>query len=98
MSAYVVALTRFTDPSMLRECLDVAQPSVHRHGGRYLASSADVTALEGQWPVGAHLGLIAFSDVAPANSWHASAAHETAFVIRRITLERRLLIIEGGGV
>jgi|tagenome__1003787_1003787.scaffolds.fasta_scaffold20668490_2 uncharacterized protein (DUF1330 family) len=95
MSAYVIAETRVTDPSRLAEYLDAARPSVERHGGRYLTSSTNVTALEGVWPAGVRVVIVEFSDVEAAKAWYHSADYAKALAIRAVALERRLFIVDG---
>ena len=48
MSVYVIADIKVTNPSWIPEYAAAVHDIVHKHGGKYLSRSANVTTLEGK--------------------------------------------------
>ncbi len=48
MSVYVIADVKVTDDSWIPEYAENVHEIVHRHGGKYLARSGNVTTVEGE--------------------------------------------------
>jgi uncharacterized protein (DUF1330 family) len=60
MTVYLIAHVRVTDDSWIPAYAEQVHDLVHRHGGSYLARSANITALEGEAPDSTVIGLLSF--------------------------------------
>jgi uncharacterized protein (DUF1330 family) len=63
-------------------------------GGRYLAVTHEVQAVEGDAPKGTFV-LIAFDSLEKARGWYYSSAYAAIKPIRQNSTKSRILIIEG---
>ncbi len=62
MSVYVIADVKITDDSWVPEYAAKVHDIVHKHGGKYLARSANITNLEGDPLDTTLIALIEFPD------------------------------------
>ena len=62
MSVFVIANVRGSDDSWLPEYAAKTHEIVHKHGGKYLARSANITTLEGEPRETTLIALIEFPD------------------------------------
>lgn len=60
MACYLIADVKVTDDSWIPEYAVKVHDIVHKHGGKYLARSANITTLEGDPPDTTLIALIAF--------------------------------------
>ena len=60
MAYYLIADVKVTDDSWIPEYAAKVHDIVHKHGGKYLARSANITTLEGGPPDTTLIALIAF--------------------------------------
>lgn len=62
MSVFIIANIKVTDDSWLPDYAAKVHDIVHRHGGKYLARSTNITTLEGQPRDTTIIALIQFPD------------------------------------
>ena len=63
MSAYLIAQVKVNDDSWIPEYAEKVHDIVHRHGGKYLSRSPNVTTIEGESSGSDLIALIEFPDV-----------------------------------
>jgi uncharacterized protein (DUF1330 family) len=63
MSAYMIANVKVTDDSWIPEYAQKVHDIVHKHGGKYLSRSGNLTPLEGGLPDYDVIALIEFPSV-----------------------------------
>ena len=94
MSAYVISDVEILDQELIGEYRVLAQDSIARYGGRYLARGGAIEAVEGGWnPEG--LIIVAFPDMARARAWYQSPEYAKALKVRGRALDRRLIFVDG---
>jgi len=71
MTVYLTADVKVTDQAWLPAYAEQVHEIVHKHGGRYLARSGNVTPLEGEAPEVSLVVLIAFPSAAAAKAFVA---------------------------
>ncbi|MFN4143561.1 DUF1330 domain-containing protein [Aestuariivirga sp.] len=69
MTVYLIAHVRVTDDSWIPAYAERVHEIVHRHGGRYLARSANITAIEGERPDSTVIGILAFPSAAEVRTF-----------------------------
>ena len=62
MTVYVIANVKVTDESWIPEYAEHVHDIVHRHGGKYLSRSANLTCLEGEPLDTTLIALLEFPD------------------------------------
>lgn len=94
MSAYVISDVEILDRELIGEYRILAQDSIARYGGRYLARGGAIEAIEGGWnPKG--LIIIEFPDMERARAWYRSPEYAKALQVRGRALDRRLICVDG---
>jgi uncharacterized protein (DUF1330 family) len=94
MSAYVISDVEILDRALIGEYRILAQESIARYGGRYLARGGAIEAIEGGWnPKG--LIIVEFPDMERARAWYRSSEYAKALKVRRRALDRRLILVDG---
>jgi len=63
MSAYLIANVKVNDDSWLPEYAAKVHDIVHKHGGKYLSRSGNLTPIEGELPDVTVIALIEFPSV-----------------------------------
>lgn len=95
MAAYVISDLEPRDEVLLAQYRALAQESIARHGGRYLARGGEVVPIEGGWAP-RQIVIVEFPSMDAARSWYGSADYAAALDVRhRGALERRLIFVEG---
>lgn len=94
MSAYIISLVASIDPDQIRTYLDLARPSIDAHGGRYLASTAELEVLEGDDPPQRFV-IVEFDDMESARKWYRSPQYASALAVRHRALARKLILVDG---
>lgn len=95
MSAYVISEVEILDESAAGRYRSLAQDSIARYGGRYLARGVLPDALEGDWPAARRMIVVEFPTMERAREWYASPEYAQALAVRDQALSRRLLFVEG---
>ncbi|MDT0268506.1 DUF1330 domain-containing protein [Streptomyces sp. DSM 44915] len=93
MTAYVIAQAEHRDGPEVRRYRELAQESVARYGGRYLARGALPEPLEGDWPADRRLTVLAFPSREHARRWYASPEYAAARATRSDLAGRQLLCV-----
>ncbi len=96
MPAYVIAEVKVTDPAAYAPYRALAQESIARFGGRFIARGGEAALLEGE---GApeRVVVIEFADAASARRWYDSEEYQRAKKIRQKASRGRLILVEGVG-
>ena len=94
MSAYVISDVDILDDELIKEYRLLAQESIAKYGGRYLARGGRVEPVEGGWTPKA-IVIVEFPDMARAKAWYQSAAYAKALTVRARALDRRLIFVDG---
>ena len=69
MSAYLIANVKVIDDSWIPEYAQKVHDIVHKHGGRYLSRSGNLTPIEGELPDVTVIALIEFPSVETAQAF-----------------------------
>jgi uncharacterized protein (DUF1330 family) len=95
LAAYVISDLEPRDEALLAEYRRLAQESIARHGGRYLARGGEVVHVEGGWTP-RQIVIVEFPSMEAAKGWYGSPDYAKALAVRhRGALERRLIFVEG---
>jgi uncharacterized protein (DUF1330 family) len=97
VAAWVISEVEVLDDERAARYRELAQDSIARYGGRYLAAGAMPAALEGSWPSERRLVIVEFPTMQRAREWYASREYAVALAVRQDALARRLLLVEGPG-
>jgi uncharacterized protein (DUF1330 family) len=94
MSAFVVAEVEVTDAAAYEPYRTLAEQSIARFGGRFLARGGSAALLEGE---GApkRIVIIEFADAEAARRWYGSAEYQAAAKIRQQASRGRLILVDG---
>jgi uncharacterized protein (DUF1330 family) len=82
------------DDQMIKEYRLLAQESIAKYGGRYLARGGRVEPVEGGWSPKAII-IVEFPDMTRAKAWYQSAEYAEALKVRARALDRRLIFVDG---
>jgi uncharacterized protein (DUF1330 family) len=66
MAAYLIANVKVTDDAWLPDYAANVHDIVHKHGGKYLSRSANITTVEGEEPDATVIALLQFPSVEAA--------------------------------
>jgi uncharacterized protein (DUF1330 family) len=94
MPAYVVVDIAVHDPTTYERYKELAQSSLARYGGRYVARGGTTTILEGTWSP-KRLVILEFASVDQARAWWDSPEYAPAKAIRQRSARTEMLIVEG---
>ncbi len=94
MTAYVISDVEFLDPAQVDRYRSLAQGTIARYGGRYLARGGTVEPVEGGWAP-KNIIIVAFPSMERARQWYRSPEYAEALVVRQTALDRRLIFVEG---
>jgi uncharacterized protein (DUF1330 family) len=94
MSANVISDVDILDDELIKTYRLLAQESIAKYGGRYLARGGKVEPVEGGWTPKA-IVIVEFPDMARAKAWYQSADYAEALKVRADALMRKLIFVEG---
>jgi uncharacterized protein (DUF1330 family) len=94
VSAYVISDVEIIDDELIKTYRLLAQDSIAKYGGRYLARGGRVEPVEGGWTPKAII-IVEFPDMARAKAWYQSPDYADALKVRADALTRRLIFVEG---
>jgi uncharacterized protein (DUF1330 family) len=95
VSAFVISEVRIVDTEAAQRYMALAEASIKRHGGRYLARGASPDVAEGDWDEGRRIVIVEFPSMEALTTWYESDDYADALAIRRTALDRRLLFVSG---
>lgn len=75
MPVYLIADIQVTDPSWIPEYGANVHDIVHRHGGKYLARSGNITTVEGEGHESTVIGIIEFPSMEAVKALKADPAY-----------------------
>lgn len=93
MPAYVITDARVVSQDGVEAYRRIARASIAQYGGRYLALSGDVTALEGNWSPSLFV-ILEFPDADAARSWYGSREYAEALPIALRILHRNMILVD----
>jgi len=94
MSAYVISDLEVRDPVLVERYRSLAQASIAKYGGRYLARGGTIEPVEGGWTP-KNIVIVEFPTMDRAREWYHSPEYAEALAVRRDALDRRLIFVEG---
>jgi uncharacterized protein (DUF1330 family) len=94
MPAYVIVDVDIVDPAAYERYKPLAQESIARHGGRYLARGGRTHVLEGE-RVPRRLVVLEFPSLEAARAWHASEDYAPAKAMRAANARTEMIVVEG---
>lgn len=94
MPAYVISDVEILDDDLIATYRSLAQASIARHGGRYLARGGTVEPIEGNWSPKA-IVIVEFPTMERAREWYNSPDYGEALKVRERALNRRLIFVDG---
>jgi uncharacterized protein (DUF1330 family) len=95
VSAFVISEVRIVDADAAKRYMSLAEASIARHGGRYIARSAVPDVPEGDWDGDRRVVIVEFPTMAKLRAWYASDDYAEALTVRDAALDRRLLFVPG---
>lgn len=75
MPVYMIADIKVTDDAWIPDYAAKAHEIVHKHGGKYLSRSANITPLEGQAPDTTVVAIVEFPSLEAAQAFAADPAY-----------------------
>jgi len=94
MTVYVLADVKVTDDSWIPDYAANVLDIVHRHGGRYLSRSANITTIEGEKPDSTFIALIRFPSIGAVQAFANDPEYAPYARARRNGSVSRLHIID----
>jgi len=94
MPAYVISDVELLDQNLVAQYRDLAQASISKYGGRYLARGGAVDPVEGGWTP-QNIVVVEFPSIDRAREWYRSPEYAPALDLRERALKRRLIFVEG---
>ena len=75
MAVYLIAQIKVTDESWIPSYAANVHDIVHKHGGKYLSRSANITNIEGERPDATLIALLTFPSLAAAQAFANDPAY-----------------------
>lgn len=97
MSAFVISEVRIVDVDAAQRYMALAEQSIRRHGGRYVARAATPVVPEGDWDTDRRVVIVEFPTMEALKAWYGSDDYAEALAIAHTALDRRLLFVPGLG-
>ena len=94
MTAYLIADIKVTNDGWVQEYAAAAHEFVHKHGGKYLSRSGNVTTLEGKPLETSLIAIMAFPSIAAAEAFVSDPGYAPFVAARRQGSESRFQLID----
>lgn len=94
MAVYLIADVKVTDDSWIPDYSAAVHEIVHKHGGRYLARSANITPIEGDAPDTTLIALLEFPTQEAVEAFASDPAYAKYGQARRDGTVSRLFTID----
>ena len=95
MAAYIVVdVSNLKDPTALGQYREQVLPVVEQHGGRYLAATDEIEALEGGWSPSV-LAILEFPDMDQLHAFWEDPAYQPLKPLRQQAIDARLVAVNG---
>jgi uncharacterized protein (DUF1330 family) len=98
MTAFLIADVKVTDDAWVPDYAASVHEIVHKHGGKYLARSGNVTTIEGNPLDTSLIAIIAFPSAKHAQDFVADPAYVPYLKARRDGSESRFQLIDDSDV
>ena len=98
MPAYLIANVKVTDDSWLPEYAANVHDIVHKHGGKYLSRSANITPIEGDAPDTTVIALLEFPSVEAVKAFASDPADAKYREARQAGSDSRFHVIDATDV
>jgi uncharacterized protein (DUF1330 family) len=98
MTAFLIADVKVTDDAWVPDYAASVHEIVHKHGGKYLARSGNVTTIEGNPLDTSLIAIIAFPSAKHARDFVADPAYTPHLKARRDGSESRFQLIDDSDV
>jgi uncharacterized protein (DUF1330 family) len=89
----VVDISEINDPAVFKTLLPKAGPSMAAFGGKFVARTENIVALDGVAPK--RFVILGFDSLDKAKAWDASAAQKEVDDIRKKSTKSRSFIVDG---
>ena len=95
MAAHVIAAVQnVNDPAGFAEYQQLAEPTVHQYGGKFVAGGTKIEVADGNWsPIG--LVVIEFESLDRAKQWYNSPEYSMAKPRRIPAADSGVIFIDG---
>jgi uncharacterized protein (DUF1330 family) len=93
LPAFVITDARVVSQEGVEAYRRIARASIAQYGGRYLALSRNVTALEGDWSPSLFV-ILEFPDADAARAWYGSPEYAEALPIALRILHRDMILVD----
>ena len=94
MPAYVIVDINVEDPVGYEDYKRLTPPSLRAYCGRIVVRGGATEVLEGKWEPGRIL-VLEFPTVEYAKQWWCSEEYATAKLIRQLTAETNMIVVNG---
>ena len=89
----VVDISEISDPAVFKTLLPKAGPAMAAFGGKFVARTENIVALDGTAPK--RFVILGFDSMDKAKAWDASAAQKEVDEIRKKSTKSRSFIVDG---
>ena len=94
MAAYVISDLEIRDRALVERYRSLAQASIAKFGGRYLARGGVVEPVEGGWTP-KNIVIVEFPTMEKAREWYRSPEYAPLITLRQKASRGRLVLSEG---
>lgn len=94
MPVYMIADIKVTDDAWIPDYAAKAHEIVHKHGGKYLSRSANITPLEGQTPDTTVIAIVQFPSLEAVQAFAADPAYASFASARQAGSVSRFFVID----
>lgn len=94
MPSFVIVDIEVTDPERYKKYIEVAPPTIARHGGKYIARGGKTEALEGTWSP-KRVVVLEFPTYDQAKAWWASEDYAGPKALRQSASIANMILVEG---
>ena len=94
MAVFMIASVKVIDDAWLPGYAANVHDIVHKHGGKYLSRSANVTVLEGPAPDASVIGILQFPSIEAARAFTADPAYAPYAAARRAGSDGQFYLLD----
>lgn len=94
MTVYLIADVKLIDDAWVPSYAEKVHNIVHKHGGRYLARSANVTSIEGAKPDTTVIGIIQFPTIDAVHAFTGDPDYAPFSAARQAGSVSRLFVVD----
>lgn len=94
MSVFMIAMVKVHDGAWLPEYAANVHNIVHRHGGKYLSRSANITTIEGPSPDATVIGILQFPSIEAVHAFADDPDYAPYATARRAGSDAHFYVID----